>query len=81
VAHAHADYSQVAVQAISSQDENGQDFSEDGYVIPVIVPASEVAELLLNYDPTSSTSPTVAYSRPLSRVILDALKRYVEENP
>lgn len=81
MAHAHADYSQVAVQAISSKDENGQDFSEEGYVIPVIVPASEVAELLLNYDPASSTSPTVAYSRPLSRVILDALKRYVEENP
>jgi hypothetical protein len=49
----------------------------DFFCIPVLIPISMVGELLANYDPTSSTSPVVAYSRPLSRAILDALKRYV----
>jgi len=40
---------------------------------------SEVAELLANYDPTSGTSPSVTYSRPLSRAILDAIKRHEDE--
>jgi hypothetical protein len=50
-------------------------------VIPVIIPNDQIAELLANYDPSSSTSPTVTYSRPLARCILDALKRYVESTP
>ena len=79
--YSYADYQQVSREGITSIDESGAEFSAEGVVIPVIVPTSEIAELLLNYDPTSSTSPTVAYSRPLSRVILDALKRYIEENP
>lgn len=49
----------------------------EAFCIPVLIPISMVGELLANYDPSSSTSPVVAYSRPLSRAILDALKRYV----
>jgi len=44
----------------------------------VVVPLSQVGELLGAYDPASSTSPVVAYSRPLARVILDALKQAAE---
>jgi hypothetical protein len=47
--------------------------------VPVLIPLAEVQELLQNYDPASGTSPSVTYSRPLSRVILDAIKRAEEE--
>jgi hypothetical protein len=77
---AYADYLSVDisnVQAVSTDDE---EINEEGaYVIPVIVPASQVAELLANYTPTSGTSPSVTYSRPLARTILDALKKKSEE--
>ena len=78
MAFAHADTQQVSVETITSVDEQGLAFSEEGFVIPVVVPLSQVGELLGAYDPTSSTSPVVAYSRPLARVILDALKQAAE---
>jgi hypothetical protein len=78
VAFAHADTQQVSVETITSVDEQGLSFSEEGFVIPVVVPLSQVGELLGAYDPASSTSPVVAYSRPLARVILDALKQAAE---
>ena len=74
-----ADYLQVSFADISTQDEHGADAEATGFIIPVIVPAELVGELLANYDPASGTSPGVTYSRPLSRVILDALKRAAEE--
>lgn len=79
--YSYADYQQVSREGITSIDESGADFSADGVVIPVIIPNDQIAELLANYDPTSSTSPTVTYSRPLARCILDALKRYIESTP
>lgn len=78
MAFAHADTQQVSVETITSVNEQGLAFSEEGFVIPVVVPLSQVGELLGAYDPASSTSPVVAYSRPLARVILDALKQAAE---
>jgi hypothetical protein len=79
MAYAHADTQQVSVETITAVDEQGNTFSVEGFVIPVVVPLSEVGELLTNYDPASSTSPVVAYTRPLARVILDALKQAAEQ--
>ena len=79
MSHYHCHYDQIqrtGATVLNTQDER---VDEEVYVIPILIPVSEVAELLANYDPTSSTSPLVAYSRPLSRAILDALKRKVEE--
>ena len=39
---------------------------------------AEVLEILSQYDPTSSTSPTAALSRSLTRTWLDALKDFKE---
>lgn len=75
----HCDYQQVRESGVTVEDTDGTQIDTEGFIIPIIIPLSEVAELLANYDPASSTSPLVAYSRPLSRAILDALKRKVEE--
>ena len=79
MSHYHCDYRQVRESGVTVEDTDGTKIDTEGFIIPIIIPLSEVAELLANYDPTSSTSPLVAYSRPLSRAILDALKRKVEE--
>ncbi len=64
--------------AVESEDTDGP-FSTAGVCIRVVVPEESIEELLGAYDPSSSTSPSVGYSRPLSRAILDALKMYIEE--
>lgn len=79
MSHAYADYNQISVQQLQIEDEHGNTVEQEGFVIPVVIPLSEVGELLANYDPTSGTSPGVTYSRPLSRVLLDALRRKTEE--
>ena len=77
--HINVDYSQVVEGNISTEDTNGTNISEECIVIPVLVPISEVADWLAAYDPASSTSPSAADSRKIARVVLDALKRKVEE--
>ena len=75
----HCDYQQVRESGVTVEDTDGTKIDTEGFIIPIIIPLSEVGELLANYDPASGTSPGVTYSRPLSRAILDALKRKVEE--
>lgn len=76
----YADYPATRVESVQTTDSADGEVNEDGaYIVPVIIPAAQVAELLANYDPSSGTSPSVTYSRPLARSILDALKRKVEE--
>jgi len=78
MSHYHCHYDQIqktGATVLNTQDER---VDEEVYVIPILIPVSEVAELLANYDPASGTSPLVAYSRPLARAIMDALKRAVE---
>jgi len=79
MSHYHCDYRQVRRTGATVEDTDGTQVDADFYLVPVLIPLSEVQELLDNYDPASGTSPTVTYSRPLSRVILDAIKRAEEE--
>lgn len=75
-----SDYSQVQFGQFTVENSDGIETVDlDAFSIPVLIPISMVGELLAAYDPSSGTSPSVTYSRPLSRAILDALKRYVEE--
>ena len=75
MSHYHCDYHQVSITGATVEDTDGTQVDDDFYVIPVLIPVSEVPELLLNYDSTDSASPNTTYSLPLSRVILDAIKR------
>ena len=77
----HCDYQQVRQSGVTVEDTDGTKIDTEGFIIPVIIPASAVPELLANYDPSSGTSPLVATARPLARVILDALRRKEQENP
>lgn len=81
MAHLIADQDAVTVQAITATDSAGAPFSEEGFVIPILVPLSEVGGYLdpAFYDPTSSTSPSAANSRAIARVVLNALKKAAEE--
>jgi len=74
----HADFTQVSTQHVMGEDTDGTAIDAECVVIPVLIPLDQIEELLANYDPSSHTSPLVAYSRPMARVILDALKRYQE---
>ncbi len=62
---------------VESEDADGP-FSTTGVCVRVVVPEEHIDELLGAYDPSSSTSPLVAYSRPIARAVLDNLKSYVE---
>jgi hypothetical protein len=75
----HCDYQQVSISGMTVEDTDGTQADDDFYVIPVLIPVSEVAELLLNYDAADTASPSTTYSRPLARVILDAIKRAEDE--
>jgi hypothetical protein len=79
--HMNVDFPQVQVVGVSTEDTDGTAISEDAFVIPVLVPLSEVGGYLdpAFYDPASSTSPSAANSRAIARVVLDALKRAAEE--
>jgi hypothetical protein len=75
MSHYYCDYQQVSISGMTVEDTDGTKIDDECYLIPVLIPVSEVAELLLNYDAADSASPSTTYSRPLSRVILDAIKR------
>jgi hypothetical protein len=72
------DYQEVRESIFTVENSDGTEVVDlEAFCIPVLIPISMVGELMANYDPTSSTSPTVAYSRPISRAVLDALKRFI----
>jgi hypothetical protein len=64
--------------------KRGDVWSDDGiasgYTIELQLTDAEVLEILSQYDPTSSTSPTAALSRSLTRTWLDALKDFKESS-
>lgn len=51
-----------------------EDANDDGWQIVICYSDAEMAELLVNYDAASGTSPSVTYCRPTVREILDAVK-------
>ena len=72
------DYAQMQQGQFTVENSDGVETADlDAFLIPVLIPISMVGELMANYDPSSSTSPLVAYSRPIARAVLDALKRYI----
>ena len=72
------DYAQIQQGQFTVENSDGVETADlDAFLIPVLIPISMVGELMANYDPASSTSPLVAYSRPIARAVLDALKRYI----
>ena len=72
------DYAQIQQGQFTVENSDGVETADlDAFLIPVLIPISMVGELMANYDPSSSTSPLVAYSRPIARAVLDALKRYI----
>ena len=75
----NCDYSGIKRVIKECENTDGDIVSVVGYEIPVLLSDAEVDELLNNYDPESGTSPLVAYSRPLSRAILDGLLRKKQE--
>lgn len=76
--HIHTMPTETTRVQVDAQDTGGS-YSEQGVCIKVLLPEQVIDELLSNYDATSGTSPLVAYSRPIARAVLDALKAYVEE--
>lgn len=75
----HIDYDQVAVNQVIASDTDGSEIAEESFVIPVVIPLSEVGPWLATYDPASSTSPSAADSRVIARTVLAALKQKAEE--
>lgn len=73
------DQSQVAIVGVSTKDTDGTEIQTQAFVVPVVIPLSEVGSWLATYDPASSTSPSAADSRVIARAVLAALKQKAEE--
>tara|TARA_R110000772_G_scaffold14212_6_gene41298 strand:- start:3765 stop:4010 length:246 start_codon:yes stop_codon:yes gene_type:complete len=69
----HVDQDQAIVETVSATDTDGSEINVEGFVIPTVIPLSEVGPWLALYDPTSGTSPSAANSRIIARAVLDAL--------
>ena len=69
----HVDQEQAIVETVAATDTDGSEINAEGFVIPVVIPLSEVGPWLALYDPTSGTSPSAANSRIIARAVLDAL--------
>jgi hypothetical protein len=66
------------IKADESQIWQGDLDDENGVAIPIFVSIEEAVELLKNYDPDETYSPSAAESREIARVLLDALKAFLE---
>ena len=73
------DQEQVIVETVAATDTDGSEINVQGFVIPVVIPLSEVGPWLALYDPASSTSPSAANSRVIARAVLNALIAAAEE--
>jgi len=60
------------VQKITVSLEDGT--SVEAYVIPVVVPLSEVPQHMANYDSDSSTHPIASQAKPIAKVVLDTIE-------
>ena len=69
-----ADQDQTHSAVITATDEHGEPFEIDGLVIPIVIGTDEIPELLAEYDPSASASPSAADSRRIARVVMDALR-------
>ena len=67
------------IKADDSQIWEGDLEDENGVGVPVFISLEEAVALLKNYDPDETYSPSAAESREIARVLLDALKAFLEE--
>lgn len=74
----HIDQSQVRWESVSCTDTDGSQVETMAFVVPVIIPASEIGAWEAAYDPSSSTSPYAADSRVIARAVLDGFKKAAE---
>ena len=80
MSHQTTDYTQIVRGSVSCIGTDGDSVSEqDCYVIPVVIPAEDVPDLLAQNDPDSDSSPEEDVARPLARLILDALVRVSDD--
>ncbi len=66
------------IKADESQIWQGDLDDENGVAIPIFVSIDEALALLADYDPEDKYSPSAAESREIARVLLDALKAFLE---
>ncbi len=66
------------IKADDSQIWEGDLDDENGVAIPIFISLEEAVALLKDYDPDETYSPSAAKSRELARVLLDALKAFLE---
>ena len=59
--------------------DDSQICDERGISVPLFISLQEVLALLVSYDPEDKYSPSAAESREIARVLLDALKAFLEE--
>lgn len=76
MATTHIDYPQVMQVVTSTQTPTGDEVEVDGYVVPLLLSATDVATLLAAYDDTDAGSPDATTAREMARAVLDALKLY-----
>tara|TARA_R110002124_G_scaffold70133_1_gene188213 strand:+ start:1625 stop:1831 length:207 start_codon:yes stop_codon:yes gene_type:complete len=67
------------IKADDSQIWEGDLGDERGISVPLFISLQEVLALLVSYDPEDKYSPSAAESREIARVLLDALKAFLEE--
>jgi len=66
------------IKADDSQIWQGDLDEDNGIVVPIFISLDEVYTLLAEYDPEDEYSPSSAESREIARVLLDALKSFLE---
>ncbi len=66
------------IKADDSQIWEGDLDDENGVGVPVFISIDEALALLAEYDPEDKYSPSAAESREIARVLLDALKAFLE---
>jgi hypothetical protein len=74
----HADQTAIVQCEITAPDQQGNEFTTEGFVIPVMVPLADIGSLLAAYDPSNEYSPSAGDSRAIARVVMDALKAHTE---
>ena len=67
------------IKADDSQIWQGDLDEDEGITVPIFITSDEVEQLLAQYQPGNQFSPPAGESREIARVLLDALKAFVEK--
>jgi hypothetical protein len=69
-----ADFELVVKESISSSSEDGSEIEGEHWVVPVLIPVSEVAALLADYDHQNGNHPLAVTAKPIAKSVLEALR-------